>query len=169
MRLKKAKYFALGQPTWKEAKFMTFRLKRLIWQPCLEMCSTQRSPVHRVGMHASQIETPICTRRSTTYQFIWRQLQECGALGGLYQWNAEWLENTTRPRTFIPEIGNHAAGMAMPRTTWIRLDRLPTCVGRFRSCLYKKEYGSFCGLWVCRRQTDRWPCCPSLSNPSISP
>jgi len=32
---------------------------------------------------APQIETPICTRRTTTHQFIWRQQQHtCGAVGG---------------------------------------------------------------------------------------
>ena len=30
---------------------------------------------------ASQIETPICTRRTTTHQFTWQQ-QKCDALGG---------------------------------------------------------------------------------------
>ena len=29
-------------------------------------------------------------------------------------------------------------------------------------------YGPFCGLWMQRRGTDRWPCSPSLSNPSTS-
>jgi len=34
---------------------------------------------------APQIETPICTRRTTSHQFIWQQQQQhtCGALGGL--------------------------------------------------------------------------------------
>jgi len=36
----------------------------------LGICSIQRSPVHRVGMYASQIETPICTRCTTTHHFI---------------------------------------------------------------------------------------------------
>jgi len=35
----------------------------------LDICSIQRSLVHRVEMHASQIETPICTH-CTTHRFI---------------------------------------------------------------------------------------------------
>jgi len=31
---------------------------------------------------APQIETPICVRRTTTHQFIWKQQNSCGALGG---------------------------------------------------------------------------------------
>jgi len=30
-------------------------------------------------------------------------------------------------------------------------------------------YGFLCGLWVWRRRTNRWPCCPPLSTPSTSP
>jgi len=51
--------------------------------------------------------------------------------------NEKWLENTTRLRTFIPDIGTHPRGMALPRIAWVRLNRLRTGVGRFRSCLYK--------------------------------
>jgi len=32
-----------------------------------------------------------------------------------HQWNAEWLESTTRLRTFIPDIGTHHLGMALPK------------------------------------------------------
>ena len=31
----------------------------------------------------------------------------------------------------------HPPGMTLPRRAWVRLNRLRTCVGRFRSCLYK--------------------------------
>ena len=54
-----------------------------------------------------------------------------------HQWNAEWLENTTRLRTSIPGIDTHPPGMALPRTAWVRLNRFRTGVGRFRSCLHK--------------------------------
>ena len=52
-------------------------------------------------------------------------------------WNAEWLDNLTRLRTFIPDTGTHPPGMTLPRTARVRLNRLRTAVGRFRSCLYK--------------------------------
>jgi len=55
-----------------------------------------------------------------------------------HRWNAEWLDNTTRLRTFIPDTGTHPPGMALPRTAWVhRLNRLRTGVGTFPSCLHK--------------------------------
>jgi len=33
-------------------------------------------------------------------------------------------------------------GMTLPRTAWVRLNRLRTSVGRFRSCLYKWSMSS---------------------------
>jgi len=41
------------------------------------------------------------------------------------------------PRTFIPYIGIHPPGMALPRTAWVRLDRPHVHVGRFRSWLHR--------------------------------
>ena len=46
-----------------------------------------------------------------------------------HQWNAEWLDNTARLRTFIPDTGTHSPGMAVTRTAWVRLNRLRTGVG----------------------------------------
>jgi len=50
-----------------------------------------------------------------------------------HQWNAEWVDNPTRLRIFIPDT----PGVTLPRRAWVRLNRLHTGVGRFRSCLYK--------------------------------
>jgi len=47
--------------------------------------------------------------------------------------NAEWLNNTTRLCTFIPDIGTQPPGMALPRTVWVWLNHLCTSVGRVRS------------------------------------
>jgi len=54
-----------------------------------------------------------------------------------HQWNVEWADKSTRLRTSIPDTGTHTPGMTFPRRAWIRLNRLRTGVGRFRSCLYK--------------------------------
>jgi len=40
-------------------------------------------------------------------------------------------------RTFISDISTHPAGIALPRTAWVRLNRFRNHVGRFRSCLHK--------------------------------
>ena len=58
------------------------------------------------------------------------------------QWNAEWADNPTRLRTSIPDTGTHTSGMTLPRRAWVRLNRLRTGVGCFRSCLYKWEMAS---------------------------
>jgi len=64
------------------------------------------------------------------------------------------------------DIGTHPLGMALLKTARFRLNRLHIRLGRFRSCLHKwiMALSAACDLW--RRRTDRWPCCPSLSNPS---
>ena len=91
------------------------------------------------------------------------------ALWADHRWNAECFENTTRLRTFIPDIGTHPSGKALPRTAWVQLNRLRTGVGRFHPCLHMVWRDCpFCSLRVWCRGTSRWPCCPSLSNPSTS-
>jgi len=58
-----------------------------------------------------------------------------------YQWNAEWADSPTRLRIFIPGTGTHP-GITLSRRAWVRLNRLRTGVGRFRSCLYKWSMAS---------------------------
>jgi len=53
------------------------------------------------------------------------------------RWNAERLENTTRLRTFIPDVANPPPEMTLPRTAWIPLNRLRTGVRGLRSSLRK--------------------------------
>ena len=114
-------------------------------------------------MHnSSAIGTPICTRRTTIHQFIWQQVK-CGTLGGSPK-DAEWLQNTIRLRTFIPDIGIRPPGMTLQRTAWVRLNRLRNGVGRFRCCLHKWAWPLLRLVW--RRGTDRWRC-PSLSKPAV--
>jgi len=76
----------------------------------------------------TQIETPtpIGTRHTTSHQFIWQQ--QYAAQWADHQWNAEWAESRHR---HLP------LGMTLRRRAWVRLNRLRTGVGRFRSCLYK--------------------------------
>ena len=51
----------------------------------------------------------------------------------------EWeqLENTTRLRTLIRDVGTHPSRMSLPKAAWVRLNHLRTSVGRSRSCLQK--------------------------------
>ena len=47
--------------------------------------------------------------------------------------NADYLESTSRVRALISSISSRPFGMSLPRTSWIKLNRLRTGVGRFHS------------------------------------
>ena len=103
----------------------------------LDTFSTQRSPIHRVQMHgawnrATHLYPPHNNSISSSdnnniHAAHWAD----------HQWNAEWAGNPTRLRTFIRDTGALPLGMTLPRKACIRLNRLRTGDGRFRSCLYK--------------------------------
>jgi len=74
----------------------------------------------------------------TSHQFTWQQQHRLRvAQWADHQRKAEWTDNPTRLRIFIPDTGTHPPGMALPRRAWVRLNRLRTGVGRFCSYLYK--------------------------------
>ena len=54
-----------------------------------------------------------------------------------HKWNAEYCENTSRFRIFMPRTSARPVGMSLPRTAWVKLNRLPTCVGRFHSSMHE--------------------------------
>ena len=94
---------------------------------------------------APPIETPIC-KLPVAQQLISSSDNNNirAAQWADHQWNTEWLENTTRPRIFIPDTGTHPLEWLSQRAwiAWVRLNRLRTGVGRFRSCLYKWSMAS---------------------------
>jgi len=53
------------------------------------------------------------------------------------KWNAEWQESPVRLRSFVPDADSHPIGFHLPRLAWVRLNRLRTGVGLFRSTLHK--------------------------------
>jgi len=53
-----------------------------------------------------------------------------------------------KTRYFHADTGTHRPGMTLPRTTWVRLNRLRIGVGRFCSCLHKCGMAS-CGACEC--------------------
>ena len=78
--------------------------------------------------------TPICTRRTTSHHFIWQQQHTCGAVGELPM---ECGVDGHKIPHFHPRHRHPHPGVTLPRRAWVRLNRLRTGVGRFRSCLYK--------------------------------
>ena len=80
-----------------------------------------------------------------------------------YKWNAEYCENASRlrvfiPRTenacrirvFIPRIGARPVGMSLPQAVWVKLNRLRTGAEQFHSSMHKYESRSFTELRVRR-------------------
>ena len=43
----------------------------------------------------------------------------------------------SRLRAFVPGTGARPVGMGLPRAAWVKLNRLPTDVGRFHSSMHK--------------------------------
>ena len=54
-----------------------------------------------------------------------------------HKWNAEYCENASRLRAFVPETGARPVGMGLPRVAWVKLNRLRTGVGQFHSSMHK--------------------------------
>ena len=54
-----------------------------------------------------------------------------------HKWNAEYCENASRLRAFVPETGARPVGMGLPQAAWVKLNRLRTGVGRFHSSMHK--------------------------------
>ena len=54
-----------------------------------------------------------------------------------HKWNMEWQECASRPHGFIADVGSLPSGMHFPRPAWVRLNRLRTGVGLFRSTMHK--------------------------------
>ena len=54
-----------------------------------------------------------------------------------HKWNAEYCENASRLRAFVPRIGARPVGMGLSRAAWVKLNRLRTGVGRFHSSIHK--------------------------------
>ena len=46
-----------------------------------------------------------------------------------YKWKAEYCENASRLRAFVPETGARPVGMGLPRVAWVKLNRLRLVLG----------------------------------------
>ena len=82
-----------------------------------------------------EIGTPICTHRTATHQLLWQQQHTCGAVGRSLMERGVGRQPYKIPH-FHPRHCTHLLGMTLQRA-WVWVNRLPTSVGRFQSCLYK--------------------------------
>ena len=73
-----------------------------------------------------------------------------------HKWKTEYCKNVSRLRAFVPKTSARSVGMGLPRAAWVKLNRLRTGVGRFRSPMHK------CGLAPspnCECGASEHPCC----------
>ena len=54
-----------------------------------------------------------------------------------HKWKAEYCENASRLRAFVPGTGARPIGMGLPRAAWVKLNHLRTGVGRFHLSMHK--------------------------------
>ena len=54
-----------------------------------------------------------------------------------HKWNAEYCEDASRLRAFVPRTGARPIGMGLLRVAWVKLNRLWTSVRRFHSSMHK--------------------------------
>ena len=54
-----------------------------------------------------------------------------------HKWNAEYCENASRLRAFMPGASSMPVGVGLPRAAWVKLNRLRTGVSQFHSSMHK--------------------------------
>ena len=54
-----------------------------------------------------------------------------------FEWSTEYSECSSDLRAFIPRASTRPMGMGLPRSSWVRLNRLRAGVGRFQSFMHK--------------------------------
>ena len=100
----------------------------------LDTYSTQRSPIHRVQLHgASNRDTQLYLLHNNSSLFLTATyVRRSGRIiNGM-------RNGRTTPQDFAFSSPTPAPpGMTLPKRAWVRMNRLRTGVGRFRSCLYK--------------------------------
>ena len=52
-----------------------------------------------------------------------------------YVWNKEYLKSASRLHAFIPRASPKPLEMGLPRTSWAKLNRVRTGIGRFHSSM----------------------------------
>ena len=92
--------------------------------------------VLRYSKNETKIQTSICASCAESFEQpcpTWHPASEWTN----YKWSAEYCENASRLRAFVPGTGARPVGMALPRAAWVKLNRLRTDVGRFHLSMHK--------------------------------
>ena len=74
-----------------------------------------------------------------------------------YKWNAQYCENTSRLRAFIPKTTGKPVGMSLLRTAWVKLNLLLTDVGQFHLSMHKwgLDFSSNCKCGASEQTANR--------------
>ena len=84
----------------------------------------------------SEIQTPVCASCA-------QRLDNLSRLGirasewTNHKWKTEYCEGASRLFAFVAGTGARPVGMSLPRTAWVKLNRLQTSVGQFYSSMHK--------------------------------
>ena len=54
-----------------------------------------------------------------------------------HKWKADYCDNSSKLRVFVPRTGARPVGMGLPRAAWVKLNRLRTGVRRFSLSMHK--------------------------------
>ena len=54
-----------------------------------------------------------------------------------HKWKAEYRENASRLRAFVPRTGARPVGMGLPRAAWVKLNGLQTGFEQFHSSIHR--------------------------------
>jgi len=138
----------------------------VLWS--LDTCSTQHSLVHRVQMHgASNRDSHLYQPHNnvsvylTTTTYVRRTGRiTTGRRSGWTTLLDSVLSSPTSAHTPWNDPPKNSVSPAQPPPHLCRTLLL---------LLAQMGYGLLCGLKVCRRRTNRRPCCPPMSNPSTCP
>ena len=85
-----------------------------------------------------------------------------------HKWNAEYCENASRLRVFVPETGARHVGMGLSRAAWVKLNRLRTGVRRFHLSMHKwgLAHSRNCGCGASEQTADHvLTACPIHRSP----
>ena len=131
----------------------------------LDICTTQRSPVHRVGIHG------ISNRGTFLYPAHNNLISSSDDISkSAWFWADHWwnAESWKALRNFELSTPFHPPGMSLLRTACVRLNCLRTGVRRFQSCLHKwsMAFSETCECGAEDQIVDHY--CLPISNPLTS-